>query len=150
MIDIDPKYIPPEIKDWHWVTNSDARTAKQAENEYRDTIFCIKTRDSCQLPEFIVRVEPFCVVGDPEIRFAVYVQGQREGATMTKMWSDCDCNWLENGCPTCAGCEDMVRLYLNFIGGGGVHWNGKHWHERCLLTHLVEQLKRAELGETAS
>jgi len=58
---------------------------------------------------------------------------------MTETWSDCLCNWLEDGLPDCAGCEEQLRLYRT----SAVHWAGKHWHERCLLTHLLEQLNRA-------
>jgi hypothetical protein len=54
--------------------------------------------------------------------------------------SECDCDWMAGGCPTCAECQSETRPYRESV----LHWDGQHIHEGCLL---LRTLKAAEAAE---
>ena len=70
----DPRFAAPEIPGWYYATNSSELTAEKAEREYRDAVTRIMARHGKTPGQFEVLVKGFIVLGDPDIRFAVYMR----------------------------------------------------------------------------
>jgi hypothetical protein len=66
-------YRRPEIEGWVFRTLSCDATAEDAERTYREAVTRILAKYGRKPEEMRVRVEPFSVAGDPEIRFAVFI-----------------------------------------------------------------------------